>query len=208
MDLAHPLAVVVPTLDGEVLRVLAGAEADFTTAQVHRIVGRASVRGIANTLARLVDQGIVRRQPVGRTWLYTLNREHLAAPHVIGLAQQRHELVSRISADMAGWEILPVFGAVFGSAVRADHTTASDIDLFLIRPELVDESVWEGQTELLTRHIVAWTGNDARLLEMTYTQVVERGFREPVLLSILNEGIPVGGDHAWFTTTLRGARPR
>ena len=206
MDLARPLSVISPTLDAEVLRTLAGADADFTTAQVHRVIAHASLRGIANTLTRLVDQGIVNRRAVGRAWLYALNREHLAAPHVIALSQQRAELISRIASHMLAWHVPAVFGAIFGSALRADHTAASDIDLFVVRPDEHDELLWNVQVEQLARRVTSWTGNDARILEMDCAQVLERGSREPVLQSILAEGIPVAGDHTWLATALTGVQ--
>ena len=80
MELSRPLATVTPTLDGDVLRVLARADADFTGGDIHRLLDGPSIRGIAKTLNRLTEQGIVNRRLAGRAFLYRLNRDHLAAP--------------------------------------------------------------------------------------------------------------------------------
>ena len=38
MQLNHPLATITPTLDGDVLTLLAQHEAAFTTGQLHRVL--------------------------------------------------------------------------------------------------------------------------------------------------------------------------
>lgn len=57
--------MVTPTLDGDVLTVLARAESDYTISDLPRVIGRGSTEGIRRVLRRLVDQGIVDRQQVG-----------------------------------------------------------------------------------------------------------------------------------------------
>ena len=42
MELNRPLATVTPTLDGDVLAVLAQHEVSFTTGQLHRVLSRYS----------------------------------------------------------------------------------------------------------------------------------------------------------------------
>ena len=59
MDAQHPLAVVTPTRDGDVLAVLALVDEAFTTGQLHRTLSRFSEDGIRKVLARLRKQGIV-----------------------------------------------------------------------------------------------------------------------------------------------------
>lgn len=86
MELSRPLSVITPTVDADVLGVLAGADASFTGRQVHQVAGRHSERGIRNALHRLCTQGIVHRERVGSADQYTLNRGHLAAPYIEALA--------------------------------------------------------------------------------------------------------------------------
>src|ERR1700712_2938767 len=103
MELQHPFAVITPTLDGEVLNALAGADVWFTTGQLHRVIADRSVQGIRQTLARLVEQGTVDSDQVGQTRRYRLNREHLAAPAIAILANLRDGLLQRVNQQIEGW---------------------------------------------------------------------------------------------------------
>jgi len=73
-------------------------------------------------LNRLADQGLVLQQEAGKAVLYTLNRDHLAAPAVSILADIRSELVRRLRATLADWTIQPVHASLFGWAARGDGT--------------------------------------------------------------------------------------
>src|ERR1700712_1208035 len=96
MELRRPLATVTPTLDGDVLGVLALHDITFTTGQLHRVLSRHSEEGIRKVLQRLVKQGVVESERVGHAYAYRLNREHLAAQHLIGLAQIPETLLNRL----------------------------------------------------------------------------------------------------------------
>ncbi len=206
MELSRPLAVITPSLDGDVLRVLAQADAEFTTGDVHRLLDGPSVRGILKTLERLTEQGIVSRRPAGRANLYRLNRQHLAAPHVIALARQRDELLDRLSLEVAKWPSRPILGAVFGSGARRDHAASSDIDIVFIRADDVGEDEWDRQTDDLSSLVTAWTGNDCRTLTFTESQVAGRGGREPLLADVVREGVAFHGDVQWLASALKGTR--
>ena len=192
MDLARPLTLVAPTVDADVLAVLAGAEATFTGRQVHQIAGRHSERGVRNSLHRLAGQGIVTSQRVGGADLYGLNRQHLAAPYIVALAGLRTELLAHIRAKLADWTIQPVFVALFGSAARGDMQPDSDIDLLVVRQQNVDveDSHWRGQLDDLSVRVTAWTGNDTRVLELSENEA-RRGFKsgEAVLVDVQAEGV-------------------
>ena len=206
MELSRPLAVITPTLDGDVLRVLAQADAEFTSGDVHRLLHGPSVRGIQKTLERLTDQGIVSRRPAGRANLYRLNRQHLAAPHVIALARQRDDVLDRLSLEVAKWPSRPILGALFGSGARRDHAVSSDIDILLVRADEVDEEEWDGQTDALSSLVTAWTGNDCRTLTYTESQIAGRGGREPLLADVVREGIAFHGEVQWLATALKGTQ--
>src|SRR5664279_4823155 len=118
MEIQRPFAVITPTLDGDVLAALAGAEAWFTTGQLQRVVVGRSVQGIRLTLSRLAAQGIVDTDQVGQTRRYRLNADHIAAPAVMILANLRGELLQRIQHSVGNWPTTPVYVAVFGSAAR------------------------------------------------------------------------------------------
>ena len=168
MDLGRPFGVITPTVDGDVLAVLARADASFTGREIHRLLGSRSQSGVQHVLRRLVEQGIVEAESVGRAKSYRLNRSHLAAPGVEVIARLRDEFLHRVRSQLAGWDKQPEYAALFGSAARNQMHLDSDIDLIVIRPDPIDadDSVWRDQSEALATAITTWTGNDARLLEV------------------------------------------
>src|ERR1700722_20195038 len=72
MDFGHPLMVVTPTLDGDVLAALARADAEFSGRELARHVGYGSTEGIRRAADRLVAQGVVSRRAAGAAHLYRL----------------------------------------------------------------------------------------------------------------------------------------
>ena len=210
MDLNRPLTLVAPTVDADVLAVLASAEAEFTGRQVHQVAGRHSEKGVRNALHRLV--GRHRQLPARWQGGPVLPQPGpLAGPHVVALAALRHELLARISAELAGWEQAPVFAASFGSAATGRMRPDSDIDLLVVRPEMLDveDPRWRGQLDGLSTEVTAWTGNDTRVLEMGEAEV-QRGSDsdEPVLADVRAEGIVLFGQAAYLSAGPRRSRAR
>ncbi|WP_282945330.1 nucleotidyltransferase domain-containing protein [Cellulomonas endometrii] len=207
MLVQHPLEVVTPTVDGDVLAALARADAGFTSGELARLIPQHSVEGIRKVLNRLAAQGIVDGEQVGRAVQYRLNRDHLAAEAILALARQRATLLERLRGVLAAWSPRPVYAALFGSAARGDMRVDSDIDLFVVRPDGdVDDARWEEQTGSLAAVVTRWTGNDARVLEMTEAEVrAGAAAGDPVLRSLLDEEIPVAGPTTWLRRTVREA---
>lgn len=194
MDFRHPFRVVTPTLEGDVLALLARAEEGFSGRQLHRLLGRASEPGVRKAVERLVDQGIVRRQEVGRAKVYRLNRQHVAAAHIEGLAELRTTLISRLRATLKGWDEPPFAAILFGSVARGEATPQSDLDLLVVRDRGVDEDspVWVGQLSELEREATEWTGNDARILEYGVAELADRDVAA-VIGEAISEGIELFG---------------
>jgi predicted nucleotidyltransferase len=199
MNLARPLEVVTPTVDADVLAVLAGAEASFTGRQVHQVAGRHSERGVRNALQRLVTQGIVTRERVGAADRFTLNRDHLAAPHVEALANMRGELSARIRAELDAWRPEAEYVAMFGSAARGDMHADSDIDVLIVRPSSVepDDDHWSAQIDTMSRHVTAWTGNDARVLELSADEL-RRRTNAAIVREVAKDGITLHGPESYL----------
>jgi hypothetical protein len=203
VDLSHPLGVVTPTLDGDILAALALVDAAFTPGQLHRILAQYSEDGIRRTLTRLSSQGIVSVERAGNAYLYRLSAAHLAAEPIRALAQMRQTLLVRLEQRLESWIPAPVYGAIFGSAARGTMRTQSDIDLLLVRPDECDRDRWDDLVALLAADVTAWTGNDTRVLEVSESEVLGAGRDEPVLSDVVAHGLTVAGQPAWLRGALR-----
>ena len=199
MQVQHPLAVVTPTLDGDILTVLALSDARFTAGRIGKLMPTRSYNGIRKALNRLADQGTVDVEQVGTIYSYTLNREHVAAAPIVALANLRGTLLNRIRAQIASWPIQPVYACVFGSTMRGQMRPDSDIDIFVVRPDSADRPAWEQQTGELATRVTRWTGNDGRALQMAESEVRAGVGGEPVLDDIAELAAgTVAGDPAWL----------
>ncbi|HEY2641363.1 MAG TPA: nucleotidyltransferase domain-containing protein [Streptosporangiaceae bacterium] len=202
MELNRPLATVTPTLDGDVLAVLAQHEVSFTTGQLRRVLSRYSEEGIRKVLNRLTRQGIVHAERVGNSYSYRLNREHLAASPIIELTHIPRTLLQRLEERLNSWTFGPIYAAVFGSAARGSMTADSDLDILLVRADDTPIDEWEQQVAALVTDVGRWTGNDARPLEYTVSEL-SAARNEPVLRAVLAEGLTVAGSRAWLNRHLR-----
>jgi predicted nucleotidyltransferase len=194
MDFARPLQTIGPSLDGDVLAVLARADAELTGRELHRLIGHSSETGVRRAADRLVLQGIVLRRPAGHSHLYRLNRDHLAAPWVEGLAGLREQALERLRERIDSWKQPPLVAVLFGSGARGEAHPASDLDLFVVRRAGVDPDTdpWNAQLVELERDATAWTGNDARVVEFAEEEIGGETL-EPVVEDVMREGLELYG---------------
>ncbi len=202
MLLDRPMLTVTPTIDGDVLTVLARAEAAFTAPKVQRLLDRHSVPGVRKVLNRLVEQGIVNAEQVGRALTYRLNRDHLAAVPIVELAHLGDVLIERIRTAADSWDPAPLLVMLFGSAATQRMRVDSDIDVFVVGNEPSDASeLWRAQIADLELDITNWTGNDARVLAYTVDDL--KHTNDPVVDDIARNGILIAGDRAVLRRTRR-----
>lgn len=180
--ISHPL-------DSAALHVLTRTTGGMTGRRVAQLAREGSQQGIGKALGRLVDVGLVNQRSAGSAILYELNRDHLAAPAVEQLTKLRRTFLERLEATFAGWERPPRHASMFGSAARADGDESSDIDLFLVRPDTVDEedSIWRDQVGRLADDVMAWTGNRAGVAEVSESSLVDLNRRRPPIVTSLEE---------------------
>lgn len=201
MQLDRPFRIVTPTVDGGVLAVLAGADADFTAPQVQALIGSYTVEGVRRALQRLTAQGIVSARRPTRTAQYRLNRSHLGADAVLSIATIRSRLLTELRRRFEQWDPTPEFAALFGSAAKGTMRAESDIDLFVVRPRAVDPDLpaWSEQAAAIARDVTSWTGNDTRVLEYD-TEEVSKGrvVGDPVLNDILAAGLVLHGSASFL----------
>jgi predicted nucleotidyltransferase len=142
---------------------------------------------------------LVHRLEAGRSFLYTLNRNHLLAPVVEQMADAHAELVQRLRDELGSWRIPAVHASFFGSAARGDGDTGSDIDLFVVRPPSVDPdaSPWREQLDSLADAVRGWTGNNAGIVEVSEDELSRlRIERPPVVDELHRDAIPLAGGSA------------
>jgi predicted nucleotidyltransferase len=194
MDFRRPLQVVTPTLDGDVLTVLARVDAEMTGGELQRVIGRGSHQGIRNAADRLAEQGVVSRRPSGNANLYRLNRDHVAASWIEGLSSLPAQVLDRLRSAIDAWGQPPTLAVLFGSVARGEATPGSDLDLLIVRPAACepDEPVWQEQLSKLQTIASAWTGNDTRILEFGEQELTD-GEPRQVLADVARDGIELYG---------------
>ncbi len=194
MDYRRPLLVVTPTLDGDVLAALARAEIELTGRELARHMGHGSPEGVRRAADRLVSQGTLLRRTAGAAHLYRLNRDHLAAPWIEGLAGLREQLIERLRSLLSGWEQPAKVALLFGSVARGEASADSDLDLLIVRARECDPDSddWRSQLLDLEQSATAWTGNDARVLEYGEQELADTA-DERLLTEVLRDGIELSG---------------
>lgn len=209
MDFRRPLSVVAPTLDGDVLGVLAGADEEFTGRRIHQVLGRGSEAGVRKAADRLVEQGVVIRRQAGQAKLYSLNRNHLAADYIEGLGSLRAKLIERLKVAVGRWEKRPAYMALFGSVARREAGPKSDLDLFVLRPRgtLASNPVWQEQLEKLETDATEWTGNEARIVQFRIAELKDPEVRK-IVREVRQEGVPIYGDPSRLRLPPRKVRRR
>jgi predicted transcriptional regulator len=196
VNVGRPSEAVIPSLDGEVLQVLAASSMAMTGRQIALLTGRKSHSGVLDVLNRLTEHGLVKRVELNRANLYSLNREHLAYPAVIALAGMQEALAGHIQQELATWAIAPIHVSLFGSTARGDGDTHSDIDLFVVRPAATPEEdpSWREQLDGLASKIERWTGNRAAVLEAAEAELARLAAeRPPIVDELLSDALLLGG---------------
>lgn len=169
------------------LSVLAATSRPLTGREVARLAPEGSQPGVWKALSRLADDGLVDRQEAGSALLYSLNRDHLAAPAVEILTGLRGMLVTRLRDAIGGWELPPLHASLFGSAARGQGDAESDIDLFVVRESAVEanDPRWRAQLDGLARSIRRWTGNRAGISEISETDLERLRTERPAIVAEL-----------------------
>ena len=207
MDLSNPARAVVPTIDADVLAVLAGTNRPLTGREVQRLCGR-GLGQVQDVLNRMTDHGLLDGAEAGPARLYTLNREHVAADAAVMLSDLRGRLFERIRDRLRQWPVPPVAAAIFGSAARGDGGPGSDIDVLIVRPADIgaDDRRWAKTVDDLSRSIERWSGNHASIIQATPAQIAGMVKRsEPIVGALQSEAVPLTETEV-LTLTRKGRR--
>lgn len=200
MLIQQPFLSITPTVDGDILQVLAGSHDEFTVPRLAALVPHRSTTGIRLAVERLSTQGIVSSRRVGRTRVFRFNDAHVLAEPVRAIADAKRAVLLRLREVVETWEHPPMFGALFGSAARGDMSADSDIDIFLACPD-VGEHDWGATIGALIDYATELTGNDTRVIELHGSDLLAREHR-PLIDAVLREGIPFTADPSWLRHSL------
>jgi predicted nucleotidyltransferase len=196
MDLSLPLATVAPSLDAEVLTVLARTTAPLSGRRVGALARRGSHQGVQRVLNRLVEHGLVLAEPASPAILYRLNRDHVLAEPLQRMVTAGETLESRIRDAIEGWSVQPIHASVFGSFARGAAGPSSDIDVLVVRPESVDAdaAAWQQQLAELEERVHAWSGNTLSWFETTQSGL-DRAIasQEPIIESWRDDAVHLAG---------------
>lgn len=196
MDFRSPIATVVPGARGAVLRVLAATTVPLTGNKIAELSGEVSQSGVSKAIAPLVESGLVTCERAGSANLYLLNRDHVAASAVLAAVGARDELVARMAAATKAWRVKPAAVWMFGSAAREQATSASDVDVLVIRADTVaeDDARWEAQTLALSDSVLRWSGNTCQMLEYSeaeFSALVAAGDR--LVAALRDDAVVIAG---------------
>ena len=186
MDWQNPLRSISPTVDADVLQVLARTHESITGNRLAKLAGR-SYAQVHAVVGRLVDHGVVDVQQVGRTYAYNLNRNHILAKGIVASVSAPDDVESTIESEVSKWPIRPVSVALFGSAARRTATHESDVDLLIIHGDGVEEndSVWSEQVGSLVRTVEMASGNRVQIVDLSEAEFGEAvADQQPLVASL------------------------
>jgi DNA-binding transcriptional ArsR family regulator len=196
MDLGRPAAIVLPAGTEGIVRVLAGTDAPLGVREVARLAGVSANRA-SQVLSDLAEHGLVGVEDRGAGRLCRLNRSHLAAEPLLAIVGLRARVLEFLRSEVASWSPRPVHASLFGSAARGDGTTASDLDLLVVRPDSRSEAEdqhWDDQLFASGERIFSATGNRAAWL-VTSPSDLRRAVKagEAIVGEWRRDGIHLGG---------------
>jgi hypothetical protein len=196
MDVARPAAIILPAGTEAVIRVLAGTDGSLGVREVARLAGVSANRA-SQVLTDLAEHGVALVEERGAGRLCRLNRSHLAVDPLLALVGLRGRLVEFLKSEVTTWSRRADHVSLFGSAARGDGTTASDLDLLVVRPDArgnADDERWDTQLFTSGERIFAATGNHAAWLVIRPSDL-RRAVKaaEPIIAEWRRDGIHLAG---------------
>jgi predicted nucleotidyltransferase len=117
-------------------------------------------------------------------------------PAVVSLLGLDKELRGRVAERVAGWHLPAVSLVVYGSVAREETTSASDLEVLVIRPDATqpDDAIWQAQVADLADRLWRWTGRRASLIDMSQPELVQSLVdEEPFLVEAARDGWLIAG---------------
>lgn len=195
MDFLHPVEAVIPGAQGRIVGVLARTSGELNLRTIARLSG-VSVAQASRVVPGLIALGLVERREAPPSALFRFVPEHVAAGAVLALADARRLVLDEIGRTASGLDPVPVSVVVFGSFARGEAVGESDLDLVLVRPDVVgeDDAGWRAGVEAWIDRVRRFTGNRVELLEVAEHDAARLlRSRKPLWLDVRRDGIVVLG---------------
>ena len=195
MDFLHPVEAVIPGAQGRIVGVLARTSGELNLRTIARLSG-VSVAQASRVVPGLIALGLVERREAPPSALFRFVPEHVAAGAVLALADARRLVLDEIGRTASGLDPVPVSVVVFGSFARGEAVGESDLDLVLVRPDVVgeDDAGWRAGVEAWIDRVRRFTGNRVELLEVAEHDAARLlRSRKPLWLDVRRDGILVLG---------------
>ncbi len=195
VNFQHPVEAVIPGAQGRILAVLVDTTAALNLRTLARLAG-VSPAQVSRVVPGLVDLGLIDREEIPPSSLFRLARSNVAAQAVIRLSRSREIVLGQIGEISSRLDAPPDSVILFGSFVRNEAGSRSDIDTVVVRPDEVDEEddSWQTSIQDWRRHVQALAGNPVEVVEVGRTEAATklRG-RSEFWRNIRREGLAAHG---------------
>ena len=186
MDVANPLRSVAPTVEADVLQVLALTHAPLTGVTVERLAGRSHGQ-VREVLRRLSAHGLVDATRAGNAVQYQLNREHVLSDAVLLAVRAVSTVEDRLSDFIGTRWPAPSSVVVFGSYARRDGNSESDVDVLVVRSDALDpdDASWGELRTDVARKLERWTGNPCQVVDLSVSELRHADAEQESLVAAL-----------------------
>lgn len=195
VDFQHPVEAVIPGAQGRILAVLVDTTAALNLRTLARLA-RVSPAQVSRLVPGLVELGLVEREEVPPSSLFRLARSNVAAQAVLQLSRSREIVLEQIGEIASGLPTPPDSVILFGSFVRNEAVSASDIDTVIVRPDTVDpeDDSWQTSIQDWRREVRTLAGNSVEVVEVGRTEAASKlGGRSEFWRNVRRDGITAHG---------------
>jgi predicted nucleotidyltransferase len=175
------------------LRELSTRTSGLTGREIARITNL-TPQAAHNTLANLESLKIVKRITAGRSYYFTLNREHYLSKYILStLFQSEAEYVNAIYESIKeSLGNLSVSLIIFGSVARKEETAESDFDLCIVY--FGEKNLLEETTSKLSENLYKEFGITLAPFYITETEFIFKAKNKmPPIDNVIKEGIVIAG---------------
>lgn len=189
MNLSEPLDGLTSPVEAAVLRVLARSDAGFSGRQLHVLAGVGSTSSVHRALATFVHLGLVLPESRPPAIIYRANRDHVLWPVIdlaLGARARALDSITEFCRANAPADLTVV---LFGSVARRESTRDSDVDLFVVYPDGIDDDLEAEFTYRLADHVDHVTGSEAQVLHLRRAEMIQLlNDDDPLVVNVVEDG--------------------